>query len=190
VSNESESNTRDEFKYNLKMTPYAGLVYTLTSKYSLYVSYADIHQSVGPIRQVDGRLLSPADGIVVETGVKGAWRDGLLNGSLALYGIQQRGLPRIDPRFPIGEPSSPGCCYLPQATTRSKGVDLELSGDLARGWLFGSGYTFNNNRKHWRAALSVDNVFDRVYYQTVGLPSSGTWYGEARNYRIRLDATF
>jgi outer membrane receptor protein involved in Fe transport len=44
--------------------------------------------------------------------------------------------------------------------------------------------------KHWRATLSVNNIFDRVYFQTVALPSAGDWYGEPRNYRLRLDATF
>jgi outer membrane receptor for ferric coprogen and ferric-rhodotorulic acid len=43
---------------------------------------------------------------------------------------------------------------------------------------------------HLRAALSVNNVFDRTYYQTVGIPSSGTWYGDPRGFVLRLDARY
>ncbi len=34
---------------------------------------------------------------------------------------------------------------------------------------------------HWNAALNVNNLFDKVYYQTVGDSTSGNWYGEPRN---------
>jgi outer membrane receptor for ferric coprogen and ferric-rhodotorulic acid len=43
---------------------------------------------------------------------------------------------------------------------------------------------------HWRAALSVNNVFDRVYFQTIGNPSSGNWYGEPRNFLVRIDGRY
>jgi len=46
------------------------------------------------------------------------------------------------------------------------------------------GYDIN---AHWRAALSVNNVFDRVYYQTIGTPNGGNWYGEPRNLLLRID---
>jgi outer membrane receptor for ferric coprogen and ferric-rhodotorulic acid len=43
---------------------------------------------------------------------------------------------------------------------------------------------------HWRAALSVNNVFDRIYYQTIGIPTSGSWYGEPRGFVLRIDGTY
>jgi len=146
--------------------------------------------------------MSPADGIVVETGIKAAWRDGLLNGSAAIYGIQQRGLPRIDRRFPFGNPRSAGCCNLPQSTNRSKGVDLELSGNLRPGWHFAGGYTYNNNRDENGVDLSLETprhllqvwtstqLPDRLRAWTVGLPRGGIWYGEPRNFLLRLNASF
>jgi len=39
----------------------------------------------------------------------------------------------------------------------------------------------------WRAALTVNNVFDRIYYQTIGYPLYGNWYGEPRNFLVRID---
>jgi outer membrane receptor for ferric coprogen and ferric-rhodotorulic acid len=43
---------------------------------------------------------------------------------------------------------------------------------------------------HWRAALSVNNVFDRVYYQTIGSPIGGNWYGEPRGFLLRIDGRY
>jgi outer-membrane receptor for ferric coprogen and ferric-rhodotorulic acid len=35
--------------------------------------------------------------------------------------------------------------------------------------------------EHWQASLKVDNIFDKVYYSTVGGISNGNWYGAPRN---------
>ena len=43
---------------------------------------------------------------------------------------------------------------------------------------------------HWRAALSVNNVFDRIYYQTIGIPAGGSWYGEPRAFVLRVDSRY
>ena len=47
------------------------------------------------------------------------------------------------------------------------------------------GYEIN---RYWRAALTVGNVFDRIYYQTIGSPAGGSWYGEPRSFLFRVDA--
>ncbi len=49
------------------------------------------------------------------------------------------------------------------------------------------GYQFN---EHWQVALNVNNVFDRRYYDTLGTTNGGNWYGEPRNFMLRLDARF
>jgi outer membrane receptor for ferric coprogen and ferric-rhodotorulic acid len=41
----------------------------------------------------------------------------------------------------------------------------------------------------WKAALSLNNVLDKVYYQTVGTPQAENWYGEPRNVLFRLDGS-
>jgi TonB-dependent siderophore receptor len=258
-------------EYNGKMTPYAGVIYKLDRNYSLYASYADIYLSNAGDRRPDGSFLSPADGIDMEVGIKGAWRDGQLNGSLAVFDINQRGLGQTDSAATLVQRDSyENCCFLPSGVNHSKGVDSEISGRVAPGWLIGAGYTFDINRAesggdlssvtprhlvkvwtssvlpgtwrrwtvggslqaqspnfnagqycsqataqltctiinyrdiqqfyavvglrlsyelspHWRAALSVNNVFDRVYYQTIGTPYDGNWYGEPRNLLLRID---
>lgn len=39
----------------------------------------------------------------------------------------------------------------------------------------------------WRAGLSVTNALDKVYYQTIGTPMAGNWFGEPRAYLLRVD---
>lgn len=43
---------------------------------------------------------------------------------------------------------------------------------------------------HWQAALTVSNVFDRVYFQTIGPALSNNWYGEPRAAMLRVDAKY
>ena len=44
--------------------------------------------------------------------------------------------------------------------------------------------------KHWLAALNVNNVFDKVYYATVGGISNGNWYGAPRNAMLTVQGTW
>jgi outer-membrane receptor for ferric coprogen and ferric-rhodotorulic acid len=38
----------------------------------------------------------------------------------------------------------------------------------------------------WTASLNVNNVFDRIYYQTIGETNSGNWYGAPRNFLLKI----
>jgi outer membrane receptor for ferric coprogen and ferric-rhodotorulic acid len=265
----------EETKDHNKVTPFVGATYDLNAHYSLYASYADIYQSNDGVSKVGGAYLRPADGIDREVGVKGSWRNGALNGLVVLYDIEQRGLAVRDPSTSIVDQQGLStCCFLPNGTNKSRGVDAELNGKLASGWLIGSGYTFNINHAldggdlssatprhllklwsswqlpgewqrwtiggsvqaqssnsayglicdqqgqvgcfgsqplfrdvqgsfavinlragyqidaHWRTALSVNNVFDRIYYQTIGIPAGGSWYGEPRGFVLRVEGRY
>ena len=43
---------------------------------------------------------------------------------------------------------------------------------------------------HWRTALSFNNVFDRIYYQIIGTPLNGSWYGTPRGFVLRIDGKY
>jgi outer-membrane receptor for ferric coprogen and ferric-rhodotorulic acid len=43
---------------------------------------------------------------------------------------------------------------------------------------------------HWRAALTVNNVFDEVYYETIGTAEINNWFGEPRGLLLRFDGSF
>ena len=42
----------------------------------------------------------------------------------------------------------------------------------------------------WNLALNVNNVFDKTYYATLGVPNGGSWYGEPRNATLTLRGQF
>ncbi|GLU27992.1 TonB-dependent receptor [Brucella sp. NBRC 12950] len=49
------------------------------------------------------------------------------------------------------------------------------------------GYQFN---EHLQAALTVDNLFDKKYYQTIGAPAWGSVYGDPRTFTLSLKSKF
>ncbi len=54
-------------------------------------------------------------------------------------------------------------------------------------WNARVGYQIN---KSWSAALNVNNLFDKTYYQTIGAPGWGSFYGEPRNATLTVRGTF
>lgn len=259
------------------LTPYAGLVYDLNDNWTAYASWTEIFKPqanylAGPPGA--SKALDPIKGRNLELGIKGSLLDNTLQTSLALYRIERTGEAVEDPSYPF-TPGTLGnnCCYLAQGELVSQGVDLELSGQLARGWQVFAGYTYNQNKdkssdapfhavtpkhmfklwttyqlpgnlsawtvgagvtaqsrqtnsgrawvrypngswsqeafsisqggyavwdasvqyklaKDWTVALNVKNLFDRYYYQTLGAPRGGTWYGEPRNFALTLRGQF
>jgi len=247
--------------------PYGALMYRINDYLSWYASYADIYHTLSQAYlRADGTTVGPQHGVTFESGIKGAWREGALNGSLAVYRVEQR-----DQALLAQESSNnPFCCYT-SGTGHSQGVELEVDGELAPGWLIGSGYTYNvyatgtanwpveSSPRHllkiwtsvrlsgafsrwtiggslraqtaapgaeielcepqlpscllgtlatmspyavvdlragyqfspnWQVALSVNNALDKRYYLSQNTPDLGVWYGEPRNFMLRIDAKF
>jgi outer membrane receptor for ferric coprogen and ferric-rhodotorulic acid len=260
------ASTQVSYADNGKLTPNAGVVYDINGKNSLYVSFAEVFNSNSGEIHADGTTLAPTSGVNLEAGFKGAWLGNRLNGSVALFKIDESGVGVVDPSHP---PTSarPTCCYL-AGTNTSHGVEAEISGKLTKEWTLVAGYTFNENlsvtgatlqtqtpkhlfklwtnyqlpqgwslgggltaqssnytrgtactafsgdgkcvgaqvpfnsvqasyavatlrvaykiNKSWQAALNINNLFDRTYYQTIGTPTGGNWYGEPRNFMFTL----
>jgi outer-membrane receptor for ferric coprogen and ferric-rhodotorulic acid len=248
--------------------PYGALMYRINGHLSWYASYADIYRTQNELRlHADGTTVGPQHGITFESGIKGVWREGKLNGYLAGYRVEQRNVP-IQTEEPPNNPII--CCYTSGAG-RSRGVELGVDGELAPGWLIGSGYAYNlyatedsafpvtSTPRHllkiwtsarlsgafslwtiggslraqstapggevlgcdaqsqncgpraevtmwpyavldlragyqfspnWLFALSVNNVFDKRYYLSQETPALAVWYGEPRNFMLRIDAKY
>jgi outer membrane receptor for ferric coprogen and ferric-rhodotorulic acid len=245
--------------------PYGAIMYRINNPLSWYASYADIYRGDQVELRTDGTLFGPLHGATLESGIKGAWRDSALNGYLALYHVKQRNVP-VQPVMPNGIPL---CCYR-SGTGLSRGVELGIDGELAPGWLIGSGYTYNlydpgtalvsetSTPRHllkvwtsarltgafsrwtiggtlhaqtaslgglvpgclapgrcgqnaeaimrsyailglragyqisanWQVALSVNNVFDKSYILSQDTNTLALWYGEPRNFMLRIDAKY
>jgi outer-membrane receptor for ferric coprogen and ferric-rhodotorulic acid len=260
-----EAETSAELRSSHVVQPYGALMYHVNDHLSWYASGADIDHTLNQAYlRADGTPVGPQHGITFESGIKGAWREGGLNGYLAVYLVEQRDVPLQVP----GPSNILGCCYTSTAG-RSRGVELGVDGELAAGWLIGSGYTYNlyttgtydapvtSTPRHllkiwtsaklagafsrwtvggslraqtaspgqqlvvcnaqnctlsplvttspyavldlrvgyqlsrkWQVALSVNNVVDKRYYLSQDTPNVGFWYGEPRNFMLRIDAKY
>lgn len=124
-------------------TPYAGVVYDLTPEQSVYVSYTDIFQPQSN-QDRNGAVLDPVTGQNYETGWKGAFFNGALNASVALYQIERDNLAELDAGYVVPGTSTTASRAVKGATT--KGYDLELSGELLPGWNISTSYTHSATR--------------------------------------------
>ncbi|WP_410480881.1 TonB-dependent siderophore receptor [Pseudomonas plecoglossicida] len=122
-----------------EVTPYAGLIYDLTAEQSVYASYTDIFKPQTS-RDRTGKVLDPVIGQNYEMGWKGEFYDGRLNTSAAIYLIKRDNLAEEDTGFGVpGVPNS--TAYRAVSGAETKGIDLELSGEVARGLELHTGYS-------------------------------------------------
>ncbi|MFJ4383530.1 TonB-dependent siderophore receptor [Pseudomonas sp. NPDC089408] len=126
-------------KENGVVTPYAGLVYDLTPEQSVYVSYTDIFKPQAN-RDIDNKPLDPVEGTNYEVGWKGEFFDSRLNANAALYYIKRDNL-----GVATGEtiPNTNDNAYKAVSGAKTKGVDLELSGEVLPGWNVQSSYSWS-----------------------------------------------
>ncbi len=119
-----------------RFIPYAGLVWDVSSDWTLYASYSDNFTPQSGL-QIDLTPLKPVTGKQYEGGIKGSLFDNRLLLSLALYRIDQTGRPQVDPRdinF-----------YISTGKVRSQGVEIEANGEILPGWQLNGGYAYNDN---------------------------------------------
>lgn len=122
-------------EYNGVLVPYAGLVYDLNLNYSAYASYTEIFTPQFEI-DANGDRLDPIEGHTIETGLKGEWLDGRLNANLALFRTEQSNVAEV------AGTSGGTTIYQAVDGMTSKGVELELAGEILPGWEANAGYSY------------------------------------------------
>ena len=133
--------THSELKVTRHATKYAGLIYDLNDNHSVYVSYTDIFKPQSSL-DTSGKTIAPITGENLELGIKGEYFDGALNASAAIFQIDQENRAKaitdqsLCPSYPATS------CYEASGKVRSKGVELEVQGQLTPGWELAAGYTF------------------------------------------------
>lgn len=149
--------TRD-YQQRHEFTPYAGLVYDLDRQWSVYTSYADTFQPQSSYVTSSGSPLDPAIGANYEAGIKGELYDGRLNLSAAVFAVKKSGIAVVDESNPGGCTGSLASsdCYRNGSTLRSKGFELEASGELSPGWQVMAGYTFVTSRDDEGETISAE----------------------------------
>jgi outer-membrane receptor for ferric coprogen and ferric-rhodotorulic acid len=147
--------------------PYVGLVHALNNNYSLYASYTKIFNPQ-PYYVIDlsGNTLDPEEGTSIEAGIKASFYGGSLTSSLSVFRTQQD-------IFPVWDASTR--TYTAINDTITQGVELELAGELARGWQMGTGYTYSETRDK-----DDQRLMTRIPLNTFKLFTSyrlsGAWY--------------
>lgn len=136
-----------------------------------------------------GKRMDPAIGRNIELGIKGELFEQRLNVAATLYRMKRTNL--ASRAYMLGGPyweagfdreraldfaaltGSGSCCYRTGGEQLSKGLDLELSGEVYPGVQVSAGYTFNKNETKTAlrpGAYGGPNVADGMNY-TVGEPS-------------------
>ncbi|MCE0971584.1 TonB-dependent siderophore receptor, partial [Pseudomonas putida] len=113
----------DRFKEDRKVIPYGGIVYDLTDNTSVYASYTEIYKMQSTY-SVDNKLLEPTTGSNYEAGVKSELFDGRLNTAVAVFQVDQTGLPQVVPEAGrVCGPTRDARCYTEGAKVRNRGFD-------------------------------------------------------------------
>lgn len=121
-----------------KFTPYAGLVWDVTSAWNVYASYADSFTPQSSTKpRNDGGQIDPLIGTQYEIGTKLSLMDERLLLSLAGYQITQSNRLFNDEAFPdvvfqIGK-------------VRARGVEFEAVGEILPGWRINGGYSYTKS---------------------------------------------
>lgn len=125
-------------------SPRIGLVYQPSNTISLYASYSrSFNQAIGLSQ--DGSAFEPSRGTQYEIGVKADFLD-RLSATLAAYEITKTNVNTADPDNPDFE--------IQIGEQRSRGIELEVGGEILPGWNIITSYAFTN------AEISEDPVFE------------------------------
>ncbi|WP_231677238.1 TonB-dependent siderophore receptor [Pseudomonas quasicaspiana] len=151
-----------------KVTPYTGLVYDLTPQWSLYTSWTEIFKPQYSL-SVSGGVLQPLEGKSTEVGVKGRLLDERLTVTAAVFKTDQQNVAE-----PAGIQRSQ-FVYRGE-DFKSRGVELEASGEALPGLELTGGYTFvrikDANGDEARKYIPTHTVRGSLTYRLPALPQA------------------
>lgn len=255
-SNRATGEETSQASVDAEFTPYIAGIIDITDTTSIYASYASIFVPQDAVTS-DNQVIDPREGKQYEVGIKTELFDGAANASFALFQIEDGNRAVTDP--------ADDDYSLPSGKARSRGFEVDISGEVLPAWEVIAGYTyltskyledpdnggsvfepraprhsfrvwnkytvptrhleglsiggglrifsdvyridegarfsqagyavvdlqvgykFNDNLK---ASLTLNNVFDKKYYQSVGYSERQNYYGEPRSVTLKLSSTF
>ncbi|WP_459206815.1 TonB-dependent siderophore receptor [Pseudomonas sp. MLB6B] len=159
----------DDMRETGVVTPYAGLVYDITPEQSIYASYTDIFLPQSA-RDINGKSLEPIVGKNYELGWKGEFFDGRLNGNVAAYWIKRDNFAEYAGTSDITKEDY----YTAVDGSETKGIDLELTGEITPGWNLQTGYSHTRTEDAEGTRLTTQLPMDTFrLWTTYRLP--GEW---------------
>lgn len=123
-----------------ELIPYAGVTFDLDPQHSLYASYTDVFKPQAYSFDASDRQLDPLTGESYEVGVKGEYFDGGLNASVALFELHQDNVAEASGTRPSG-----GIAYRAVQGVKTRGIELEMAGQLAERLQVQAGYVFQES---------------------------------------------
>ncbi|MCC9135545.1 TonB-dependent siderophore receptor [Pontibacter silvestris] len=135
----AETNQYGSIVKNSKFTPRVGINASVNANTSFYALYdqAFIPQ-LGKLS--NGDQVKPIAGNNIEAGFKRDWFGGRWNSTVALYQITKN-------NQLVGDPNDPtGASYLQLGETQTKGVELDVRGEIARGLSLTFNYAYTDSK--------------------------------------------
>jgi outer membrane receptor for ferric coprogen and ferric-rhodotorulic acid len=164
------------------LTPYAGLVVDVHPNVSLYGSYASVFKPQSAI-DASGRVLDPEEGQTREIGAKGEFFDKRLNASLSYFWMKTDNVAEeTGNEMPDGT-----AIYRSASGVTKRGYELELSGEIARGWQAQGSYVQNSSSLENTRYLPKNQFKLGSTYQLAGA-FSGLTVGASTRWQSKITA--
>jgi len=164
------------------LTPYAGLVVDVHPNVSLYGSYASVFKPQSAI-DARGRVLDPEEGQTREIGAKGEFFDKRLNASLSYFWMKTDNVAEeTGNEMPDGT-----AIYRSASGVTKRGYELELSGEIARGWQAQGSYVQNSSSLENTRYLPKNQFKLGSTYQLAGA-FSGLTVGASTRWQSKITA--
>lgn len=156
-----------------EITPYTGIVYDVTQDIALYASYTETFR---PQTQKDRNFntISPAIGSNTELGVKTEFFDDRLVLNVAVFETKVDNFAIVDASQPANSLPDGSTPYIGVDGTESRGVEIDLSAELATGWTASVGYSNVNTRRN-AADLTYANVPEHLLRFNTRYRLPGDW---------------
>ncbi|AOA57695.1 TonB-dependent siderophore receptor [Acinetobacter larvae] len=137
--------------------PYIGAVYDLNDNFALYGSYTTIFNPQSK-QDRDGKSLDPLEGQNYEVGLKGEFYNGRLNTSLAYFQLKQD---NFGVEIPGVLTPSGGTAYQAISGVKTKGVELEITGEILPQWNLHAGFNHKISKQQGEkvSTLTPENEF-------------------------------
>lgn len=142
-----------ELEANSVWTPFAGIVYDVSDNHSVYASYTDIFKPQSE-RDINNELLDPIFGKNYEIGLKSSNDTDTLQSQFSVFRIEQDNLAQPTGDI-IPNTTPPTNAYRMSEGAVSRGIDVEVSGQLSSDWQATLGFTHFDIRDQDDAPLNT-----------------------------------
>ena len=193
-----DTNSRTKYDHDNIFTPFVGLVYDLDENHSIYTSYTDIFLPQGNVKDKSGNILDPKEGSNYEAGIKGEYFDKKLNAGLTLFRLEQDNIAEAINGVYVDDSNGTEQAYKSMKGVTSKGVELEIGGEINDNWDISAGFTrfeakdADKNKVNTTTPRNNINIFTKYTINDFSIGTGVNWkskgYSKSETKEITQDA--